>query len=381
MRVVFVTHNYPRHAGDVAGAFLHPLAVALLARGLDMHVVAPSDRGRGGHDVLDGVPVHRVRYAAPAQETFGYSGTMADAIRSLKGLRALAGMMRALRKGASEAVGNVPRTVVHAHWWIPAGLSAPRRTPMVLTCHGTDVRILARGGAALWLGRSAIRRARVVTTVSQPLAASITEQTGVAIAADAVQPMPVADVPRPMSHGGGGLAVVGRLSDQKRVDLAIRAFAILRQQGYDRPLRIVGDGQRLGALQSLTSELGLGEAVEFVGALAPGAVAAVLATADACLMTAHDEGFGLVAAEALIQGVPVVACHDGGGVLDIVPPRGAGRLAEPNAQAIADAIVSLLADPTAMATAQIAGGELAERLSPASVAAKAMTWYQRALDA
>lgn len=381
MRVVFVTHNYPRHAGDVAGAFLHPLAVALRARGIDVRVVAPSDRGAGGRDVIDGVPIHRVRYASPAKETLAYTGTMTDAIRSAGGLMALGGMMRALRRGTLAAVGDASRAVVHAHWWIPAGLAAPRRTPMVLTCHGTDVRLLAKGGAARWLGRAAIRRARVVTTVSQPLATAISAHTGVVIEANAVQPMPVAIVSRPISHGGGGLAVVGRLSEQKRVDLAIRAFAILRSRGYDRPLRIVGDGQQLSALQSLARDLELTDAIQFVGSLAPDAVASVLATTDACLMTAHDEGFGLVAAEALIQGVPVVACRDGGGVLDVVPPHGAGRVADASAHAIADATLSLLADPSARAAAKELGIELSARLSPESVAAKAITWYERALNA
>ena len=48
MRVLFLTHNYPRHAGDVAGGFLHPLAVALRQRGVDLQVIAPSDRGQDG---------------------------------------------------------------------------------------------------------------------------------------------------------------------------------------------------------------------------------------------------------------------------------------------------------------------------------------------
>ena len=44
------------------------------------------------------------------------------------------------------------------------------------------------------------------------------------------------------------------------------------------------------------------------------------------LFPARDEGFGLTAAEALMAaGVPVVACTDGGGVLDVVPSSGAGR--------------------------------------------------------
>ena len=65
VRVVFLTHNYPRAAGDIAGGFLHPLAVALSRRGVDVQVIAPSDAGKGGRDVLDGIPVARVRNEHP----------------------------------------------------------------------------------------------------------------------------------------------------------------------------------------------------------------------------------------------------------------------------------------------------------------------------
>ena len=47
MRVVFLTHNYPRWAGDVSGAFLATLAGGLARRGVDVRVIAPSDEGRG----------------------------------------------------------------------------------------------------------------------------------------------------------------------------------------------------------------------------------------------------------------------------------------------------------------------------------------------
>ena len=67
MRVVFLTHNYPRFAGDVSGAFLATLAGALVRRGIEVRVVAPSDRGQGGEDQLDGVSVRRVRYASAAE--------------------------------------------------------------------------------------------------------------------------------------------------------------------------------------------------------------------------------------------------------------------------------------------------------------------------
>ena len=57
MRVVFLTHNYPRWPGDLSGAFLATLAAALVRRGVEVRVVAPSDEGKGGEEERDGVYV------------------------------------------------------------------------------------------------------------------------------------------------------------------------------------------------------------------------------------------------------------------------------------------------------------------------------------
>ena len=65
MRVVFLTHNFPRWPGDLSGSFLGTLAAALVRRGVEVRVVAPSDEGRGGEDEVDGVRVRRVRYTSP----------------------------------------------------------------------------------------------------------------------------------------------------------------------------------------------------------------------------------------------------------------------------------------------------------------------------
>src|SRR5690606_3415615 len=85
MRLLFVTHNYPRHAGDVAGSFLHPVARELVQRGVDLQVIAPSDRGDSGDPMLDEVPARRVRYAVSSRETIAYTGRMSDALRSVSG--------------------------------------------------------------------------------------------------------------------------------------------------------------------------------------------------------------------------------------------------------------------------------------------------------
>jgi glycosyltransferase involved in cell wall biosynthesis len=381
MRVLFLTHNYPRHGGDVPGAFLHPLARALIDQGVDLQVIAPSDRGQGGEDLLDGVPVRRVRYAVSSRETLAYTGNLATEVRTIGGLRAFIGMLEAFRREVRRELIEHPGTVVHAHWWVPAGVSLAGRTPTVITCHGSDVRLLDNSFIARFLGQRVLRRASMVSTVSPELARIIERRVGVTIPDDQVQPMPIEPIERPRSSGGGGVVILGRLSAQKRVDLAIDAYAAALGQGLDLPLTIAGDGSERASLESLVQQLRIADRVRFLGAITPDTVPGVLATADLMLMPAQGEGFGLAAAEALIQGVPVVGCADGGGLLDVIPEGNGGRIVPPNPQAIADAIIALTSDPNAPQDALRSGVAWNERLSPRHVAARCIHWYERVLAA
>ena len=152
MRVVFLTHNFPRWPGDVSGNFLVPLAHGLGRRGVEVVVVAPADAGDVGAEEFEGIRVRRVRYAPPENETLAYRGTMMDAVRLQGGARALFGLWRSLRAAARAEV-RAGAQVVHAHWWVPGGLAAPRGVPLVLTMHGTDARLLERSGLARLLAR------------------------------------------------------------------------------------------------------------------------------------------------------------------------------------------------------------------------------------
>ena len=376
MRVVFVTHNYPRYAGDVPGAFLHPLARALADRDHDVRVVAPSDRGRGGSDVQDGIAVTRVRYASPTHEHYAYSGTMQEAVKSLGGIWALLGMIRALRRGAREVVAD-RRTVVHAHWWFPAGLAAPPESPCVVTLHGTDARILERPGAS-WLARSALRSGRVVTAVSSAIGDEVERSTGRTISAEHVCPMPMV-LGGQRSVGGGGLVFVGRLTAQKRVAIALAAHAQLLKNDPALTFTIVGDGPERPALEAEVHRLGTTDRVVFTGMVEPSAVAATLGHADLFLFPAKREGFGLAAVEALGAGVPVIACRDGGGVLDILREPGAGMIVDPDPTRMALAARILRGQPTAREAAWRAGQAWRGRLAPDAVAARCERWYQEAL--
>ena len=380
MVVVFVTHNYPRQPGDLPGAFLPPLALALKARGHDVRVVAPSDRGRGGRDNLDGIPVLRVRYAAPERETLAYEGRMQQAAASPRGMLALARLVRALRRGARREAAGAAEAVIHAHWWIPAGLALPSRLPSVVTLHGTDGRILRQSGLGRWLGRRVLRRARVVTAVSAELARVADEVSGRGDVAAHVLPMPVESGNRALTRGGDGAVVVARLVDQKRVELALRAIGELARAGWPVPLTVIGDGPERARLEQLADLLPRETAVRFTGTLPASEVARAFATADVSLFTAREEGLGLAAVESLIAGVPVVACSDGGGVVSVLQRYGGGVITDATPAALATGLRQALA-PGFNATAKRAGEQWRAELAPARVAEIFEGWYREALRA
>ena len=142
------------------------------------------------------------------------------------------------------------------------------------------------------------------------------------------------------------------------------------------PLTIIGDGTERTRLESLTDELKLRGQVRFTGALPPDDIPGAMGDADVFAFPALGEGFGLAAAEALLLGIPVVAARDGGGVRDIVPERGAGRLINVNPRELADALRDVVNDPKSRPLAAAAGNALRHRLDSAGAAQQFEALYQ-----
>ena len=57
MKVLFLTHSFPRQLGDAPGSFLLRLAIALRNEGVETSVVAPAAPGIPDQDHLDGISV------------------------------------------------------------------------------------------------------------------------------------------------------------------------------------------------------------------------------------------------------------------------------------------------------------------------------------
>jgi glycosyltransferase involved in cell wall biosynthesis len=382
LNLACLTHAYPRWEGDVAGAFVERLVLALKARGHGVHVVAPADAGKGGKELRHQVPITRVRYAPARWETLAYRGSMVAAARSPVGFLSAIYLVYRQARVVARLCREEQLELVHAHWWIPGGVSAwLARRPYVVTLHGTDVALLERLPPARALARRVLRGAAAVTAVSSYLAGRAAHVAGLDEGRILVQPMPL-DMRAftRTSQGGGGIVTVGRLSAQKRIHLLLEAVAQLRATGRGLRLTIVGDGPERSALERRAAELGIADLVRFLGEVPPARISDAVGDADVFAFPAIGEGLGLAAAEALMLGVPVVATRDGGGITDIVPGNGAGRFVPPDARELARAIRELAGQPESRRLAAEAGAALRRRFDPAAVAERFEDVYRQAVE-
>jgi glycosyltransferase involved in cell wall biosynthesis len=133
----------------------------------------------------------------------------------------------------------------------------------------------------------------------------------------------VAEVAR---DGAKTLLAVGRLEEQKDQATLIAAFALLAAKFPDWRLRIVGAGVLRPALESQIRELGLADRVELPGAIP--AIDAEYRNAQLLAVPSHYESFGLVTAEALAHGLPVVGFADCPGTNELIEDGVNGVLVE-----------------------------------------------------
>jgi len=176
----------------------------------------------------------------------------------------------------------------------------------------------------------------------------------------------------------GRILMVGRLAAPKRPDLALRALVQVRARVPAAELHLVGDGPLEPEARALARELGMDDAVHFLGRRDD--VAALLREAAVVLLASDYEGSPLSVIEAMATGAPVVATA-AGGVDELVADGVTGLLAPMHdADALAAALVRVLSDPSAGAAMGAAGKRAAqERLSTERMVAETVALYEEAL--
>ena len=139
----------------------------------------------------------------------------------------------------------------------------------------------------------------------------------------------------------------------KRVGMVLDVFRKVREKVRAK-LVMIGDGPDRGALENRVAELGLGDAVTFVGEqldLVPW-----LSAADLFLLPSAQESFGMAALEAMACEVVVIASRIGG-LPEIIEDGVTGFLCDSkDVDGMADRAVAILKDPGAWPRADGTGG-------------------------
>jgi N-acetyl-alpha-D-glucosaminyl L-malate synthase BshA len=342
MRIGIVCYASVGGSGVVATELAHALAI----RGHEVHLVS-SELPFRWRSTVPGLSFERV--LTPAYPLF----------REPQYLLALTNtLVRVSRERRLD--------ILHAHYAVPHATAAylahqilssesdGRAPRTVTTLHGTDITLIGSDPSYARVVAFSIEQSHGVTTVSASLKGDTIQALGIRnnirvipnfLDCEEYQRRPDAGLRERLCPGGDCDALVVHVSNfrpVKRVDVVLDVFRQIRARVRAR-LVMIGDGPDRGALERRVAELGLGDAVTFVGEQLD--LALWLSVADLFLLPSIKESFGMAALEAMSCGVPVVASHIGG-LPEIIEDGVTGFLCPPDAlDAMAARSVALLTDP------------------------------------
>jgi len=374
-----LTSTFPKGVDDSTPPFVLQLSNHLLPY-FDVTVLTPAVRNAPRRETLRGVNVQRFHYLWPRSLERLADGAILENLGRSRWLYLQVPFLILFELIAALRLARAKRpAVIHAHWFIPQGIVAVivgqvLKIPVVITAHGADVYGL-RG--RLWhaLRTALASRCEAVTVVSQDMARKLPGVKSRKGEPPQVMPMGI-DSQRfaagPETSGDSHQAVlfVGRLAKKKGVEYLIRAFPDVRARHPDARLVLVGDGPCRAELEAMTRQLGQADRVHFAGAQPPAELprfyrSSHLFVGPSVVARSGDtESFGLVFAEAMAAGCPVVGSTVGG-IPGLVVHGRTGLLVEPESPtALAAAINQVLDSPAE-----------AERM-----AALARRWVRRKFD-
>jgi glycosyltransferase involved in cell wall biosynthesis len=164
------------------------------------------------------------------------------------------------------------------------------------------------------------------------------------------EPIDLADWRRRFAEAAGARAArptvlsVARMYPRKRLEDLLRAAVVLVRRIPEAQVRIVGAGPESLRLRALHRELQLGDSVVLLGEVTRRTLAVEYVSAHCFCLPTVQEGFGLVFAEAMAAGLPVVACR-AAAVPEIVDDGRTGILVDPRRpDELAGALETLLAN-------------------------------------
>lgn len=359
-RLLILTSTLPTSESDPSPRFVLDLAIRLKPK-FHITLLAPHGPGLPRKQSLDGIEVHRFRYLPARFETLAYSGGIPDRLRANPlNYLAVPFFLIAQTLAVARLIRRDMPSVVHAHWWMPQGLTAMlgrwlarKPIPVVCTLHGGDV-FSFQGPVMRALMRAVLRRCAsicpVSTAVRDSLPADIAGRHSTIIAPMGVDTRQIFRPVTGITPDDRKILFVGRLAAKKGVDWLLHAFALALQDRPDLHLNIVGGGPMGTELKELADQLGIFPRVSFSGPVPHRELPARYS--ESCVSVIPSirakggdrEGLGLTAIEALACGCPVIV-SDTPSLADVVTDgRNGVVVAQNDTDALARAMIRLASD-------------------------------------
>ncbi|MBV9389785.1 MAG: glycosyltransferase family 4 protein [Chroococcidiopsidaceae cyanobacterium CP_BM_ER_R8_30] len=353
--ILVFTSVYPHSPEGNHGSFVREAILRSRPTGAKFTVFAPAYEGCKSY-TLDYIQVYRFRYCLKRFENLVRDGAPTKLQRQplylvVAALYILLGSWQLFWVCRKEKPD-----LLQIHWPFPHGLMAWPASkllsiPMVFSFHGAELLLVNKfsfvADVLRWLlpmtsgvtANSSFTLGLIRKLYSGPVTVI---PYGLTIEAKPPQERPTTEIPR--------LLFVGRLDERKGLRYLLEALPlVLAKQPVC--LRVVGKGILEQEIKSQCITLNLENVVEFLGFVSKEELAVEYARCDIFVLPAivdskgDTEGLGIVMIEALAHQKPVIASAVGG-IVDVIQSGLTGLLVpQKNPEALAQAILTLLADP------------------------------------
>lgn len=349
--LILTSSRYAPPEAPLAGVFQRAQALALRRAGHTVGVVAPLPRSL--RHLRDSASFRR----RPSHtENDGLKTIRAEGWSWLPGRVPYAAAWQYRRNGRrlveQYCRENGLPDVVHAHnllyaGWFARELRAASGVPVVVTEHNSDY---LTDDVRWWqapMARAAAEGASARLAVSPALCAALSRCLGSDLdwewVPNLLDSLFETDLPSPKPAGSREALTflnVASMVPGKNQAMLLDAFADRFRGRREAILRLGGDGPQREGLQQRTRQLGIVDQVAFLGQLTREEVKREMLACDAFVLPSDFETFGVVLAEALACGRPVVATLCGGPE-DVVGPEDGILVPPGDASALGDALETM----------------------------------------
>lgn len=349
-KILLIASWYPTSHSPVNGIFIHDQAQAL-SQEYDVAVLAP--RIAGWREMLHGKIGPRSQLQKEGNLLVSRERVLAPVPRAP--VWAYRNWLPAAARGFAKLLAQWGRPdLIHAQVVLPGGLSAVRLgkqhgIPVVLTEHTSPFSAhLKTAPLRRWVQETLAQSNRVLA-VSPALAQQIQafdKTIEIHIVGNLINTDFFVPIKTERHHlGKTHFLSVGLLTPQKGINFLLQAAARLLQRGLTAFELIIGsDGPERPRLERLTQTLGLQDYCHFTGMLTREQVKQRMQQCDVFVLPSLHETFGLVLAEAMACGKPVIATRCGGPEFVVTPETGV-LIDVANPEVLANAMANFITAP------------------------------------